>query len=52
MADPDTDRTTEVELEHQQRKWLMDVFMLVETFDDREAVIAFCENIVRCGSVD
>ena len=52
MADPDKDRLTEVELEHQQRERLMDVFILVETYDDREAVIAFCENIVSGGSVD
>jgi len=52
MADPDTDGPTEIELELQQRKRLMDVFILVDNFDDREAVIAFCENIVSGGSVD
>jgi len=52
MTEPDKDKLTEVELELEQRKRLMDVFMLVETFDDREAVIAFCENIVGGGSVD
>ena len=52
MTEPDKDRLTEVELELEQRKRLMDVFELVETFDDREAVIAFCENIVSGGSTD
>ena len=52
MTEPDKDRSTEVELELEQRKRLMDVFELVETFDDREAVIAFCENIVSGGSTD
>ena len=52
MTEPDKDKLTEVELELEQRKRLMDVFMLVETFDDREAVIAFCENIVSGGSTD
>ena len=52
MADLDKDRLTEVELELQQRKRLMDVFMLIETFDDREAVIAFCKKMISGGSVD
>jgi len=52
MADPDTDKPTEIELELQQRKRLMDVFMLIETYDQREAVISFCENIVGGRSVD
>lgn len=46
MADPDTDRPTEIELEMKQRQRLMALFSLVETFDDREAVIAFCEGLV------
>ena len=52
MTEPDKDRLTEVELELEQRKRLMDVFELVQTYDDREAVIAFCKNVVRGGSVD
>ena len=52
MADPDKDRLTEVELEIQQRRRMMDVFELVQMYDDREAVIAFCENIVSGGSVN
>ena len=52
MTEPDKDKLTEVELELEQRKRLMDVFELVETFDDREAVIAFCENIVSRESTD
>ena len=52
MANPDKDKPTEIELELQQRKRLMDVFMLIETFDDREAVIAFCENIISGGNMD
>ena len=52
MTEPDKDRLTEVELELEQRKRLMDVFMLVQTYDNREAVIAFCENIVCRESTD
>ena len=52
MTEPDKDRLTEVELELEQRKRLMDVFMLVQTYDNREAVIAFCENIVSRESTD
>ena len=52
MTEPDKDRLTEVELELEQRKRLMDVFMLVQTYDNREAVIAFCENTVSGGRVD
>lgn len=37
MTEPDKDKLTEVELEHLQRKRLMNMFMLVETYDDREA---------------
>ena len=46
MADPDKNRLTEIELELKQRERLMDVFSLVETYDGREAVIAFCEGLV------
>ena len=52
MAEPDKDRLTEVELELEQRKRLMDAFMVVQTYDNREAVIAFCENIVSRESTD
>ena len=52
MTEPDKDRLTEVELELEQRKRLMDAFMVVQTYDNREAVIAFCENIVSRESVD
>jgi len=52
MTEPDKDRLTEVELELEQRKRLMDVFMVVQTYDNREAVIAFCENIVSRESTD
>ena len=52
MTEPDKDRLTEVELEVQQRKRLMDAFMVVQTYDNREAVIAFCENIVSGESTD
>ena len=46
MADPDTDRPTEIDLEMGQRERLMALFSLVETFDGREAVITFCETQV------
>ena len=52
MTEPDKDRLTEVELELEQRKRLMDAFMVVQSYDNREAVIAFCENIVSGGSTD
>ena len=52
MTEPDKDRSTEVELELEQRKRLMDAFMVVQTYDNREAVIAFCENIVSRESTD
>ena len=52
MTEPDKDRSTEVELELEQRKRLMDAFMVVQTYDNREAVIAFCENIVSGESTD
>ncbi len=47
MADPDTDRPTEIDLEMKQRQRLMDMFSLVERFDGREAVIAFCEKQIK-----
>ena len=52
MADPDKTRLTEIELELEQRKRLLDMFSLVETYDDREVVIAFVENIVGGESAD
>ena len=52
MTDPDRARPTEIELEFEQRERLMDVFSMVETFDDREAVIAFCEDIMRAQRKD
>ena len=52
MADPDTDRPTEIALEMEQRKRLLDMFSLVETYDGRESVIAFCEALVSGGKVD
>ncbi len=52
MADPDTDRPTEIDLEMDQRERLMALFSLVETFDDREAVIAFCETQVNSQRED
>ena len=35
MTEPDKDRLTEVELELEQRKRLMDAFMVVQTYDNR-----------------
>ena len=39
MTEPDKDRLTEVELELEQRKRLMDAFMVVQTYDNREAAL-------------
>ena len=52
MTEPDKDRLTEVELELEQRKRLMDAFMVVQSYDNLVAVIAFCENIVSRESTD
>ena len=52
MTDPDKNRLTEIDLEMKQRQRLMDVFSFVETFDGRESVITFCENIVRAQRKD
>ena len=49
MADPDKDKATEIALEFEQRKRLLDVFFRVETYDGRESVIAFCEALVSGG---
>ena len=47
MAEPETERLTEIDLEMVQRQRLMDMFSLVETYDGREAVITFCETQVN-----
>ncbi len=47
MANPDKDRPTEIDLEMNQRARLMELFNFVETFDGREAVIAFCEKQIK-----
>ena len=46
MADPDKNALTEIEMEEAQRDRLMELFCLVETFDERESVIAFCETVI------
>ena len=52
MADPDTDKPTEIDLEIDQRARLMALFSLVETFDGREAVITFCEKVIESQRKD
>lgn len=52
MADPDKNKLTEIELEGEQRNRLMKVFGLVETYDEREAVIAFCQRMVSGNKAD
>ena len=47
MADPDADRPTEIDLEMNQRARLMELFSFVERFDDRQAVIRFCEKLIK-----
>ena len=47
MPDPDADMPTEIDLEIEQRDKLMELFSLVETFDERASVIAFCERVVK-----
>ena len=51
MADPDTERPTEIDLEMLQRERLMALFSCVETFDGRESVIGFCEKLVEAQKV-
>lgn len=52
MTDPDETRPTEIDLEMAQRERLMELFSLVETYDGRESVIAFCETLVSGGIMD
>jgi len=52
MTDPDADRPTEIDLEMAQRARLMELFSLVDTFDDRASVIAFCESGVKAQRAD
>jgi len=47
MPDPDEIAPTEIELEMSQRKRLLKVFSLVNTYDGRESVIVFCEALVK-----
>ena len=47
MAMPDTDRPTEIDLEMDQRARLMELYSFVERFDDRQAVIRFCEKLIE-----
>ena len=52
MTDPDADRPTEIDLEMAQRARLMELFSLVDTFDERASVIAFCERVIRGEPAD
>ena len=50
MSDPEIDRPTEVELEFGQRKGLMDVLSLVETYHGRKAEIAYIRKLIAAGT--
>ena len=52
MADPDENRPTEIDLEMDQRARLMELFSFVERFDDRQAVISFCEKLIETQRKD
>ena len=47
MPDPDEDRHTEIDLEMDQRARLMELYSFAERFDDRQAVIRFCEKLIE-----
>ncbi len=47
MVDLDDNSSTEIDLEMAQCARLLELFSVVETYDDRASVIKFCENIVR-----
>ena len=46
MADPDTKRLDEIDLELLQQSRLLDAFSQLETYDVRESVIAQCEKLI------
>jgi len=46
MADPDTKRLNEEELELLQQSRLLDMFSQLDTYDVRESVIAQCEKLI------
>ena len=52
MPDPDKDKPTEIDLELEQQRRLMELFNLVGTYDDREAVIAYCQHVIEVGNVN
>ena len=52
MTDPDADRSTEIDLEMDQRARLMELFSFLETFDGRESVIGFCEKLIEAQRKD
>jgi len=46
MADPDTKRLNEEELEALQRATLSDLFSQLETYDARQSIIEMCEKLI------
>lgn len=60
MADPDNadpealvsgeHRKTEIDLESEQRARLLKAFSMVETYDEREAIIRACEKSAKLDS--
>ena len=49
-ADPDIQRKTELDLEAEQRTRLLDAFSMIETYDEREAIIRACEKSAKLDS--
>ena len=47
MADPNTKRLNEEELEALQRSRLLDAFSQLDTYDVRESVILMCEKLIE-----
>ena len=47
MADPDTKRLDEIDLELLQQSRLLDAFSQLDTYDARESVITQCEKLIE-----
>ncbi|WP_416877541.1 hypothetical protein [Litorimonas sp.] len=46
MTERKVGKLTEIDLEMQQREKLLESFSLLQTYDDREMIIAQCEKLV------
>ena len=47
MPDPDDEKLTEIDAELLQRERLLVMFHRIETYDERELVISFCEKLTQ-----